>query len=135
VRVRWTRDINLLPALWMLVWVMVTVAVDALWLRAAKADVITEIGGGIESPITNPLARPDCTQAFIRRDDGWHEVGCGGRNPVFIGWPIAWESPNGNTRIGWFHMSHWFDGVPFNKNPELTYNCICATHKFTWRHR
>jgi len=109
----------------------------------AHAGMLTEIGGGLKVATSNVLD-PACRQVFIVDADHslmfdelnrQKTVPCGGRNPIFIGWPIAWETPNGNTRLGWFHMSHWSDGPPFNHHGETAFNCICATHKFYWSRR
>lgn len=119
------------------------IAVFLMWIAPVHAEMISEFGGGLKLEYSE-VFDPGCRQVLIvdaNRSTMFDEQGrqktvpCGGVNPVFIGWPVAWESPNGNTRIGWFHMSHWLSGEPFNHNNELTMNCICATHKFHWRHR
>jgi len=107
----------------------------------AHAGMFTELGGGIGIP-KNDLFSPACVWAVPldihgqplkdQYNNPGRTVACGGRNPVFIGWPIAWESANGNTRVGWFHKSNLFDGPPFNHNSELPFDCICASHKFRW---
>lgn len=110
----------------------------------AHADMIAEFGGGFKGPSSSEVYAPGCRRVFIvdatpavKFDPQGRQrtVNCGGSEPVFIGWPVAWESPNGNTRVGWFHMSHWLSGPPFNHDTELSFNCLCATHKFHWGKR
>lgn len=112
-------------------------------IKPAHAEMISEFGGGLKLAYSE-VFDPGCRQVFIVDADRGtmfdglgrqKTVPCGGANPVFIGWPVAWDSPNGNTRIGWFHISHWTSGAPFNHDNELTMNCICATHKFSWSKR
>lgn len=121
----------------------IVVGILLLVACSARADIISEIGGGYKLP-SSEVFSPGCRWVFIVDADRsvmFDELGrqktvqCGGSNPVFVGWPVAWESPNGNTRVGWFHMSHWFSGPPFNHDNELTLNCLCATHKFHWSKR
>jgi hypothetical protein len=104
--------------------------------------MFSELGGGykfaqsevLESTCLHVFLVDAKDQQFLFDEQGRQKtVKCGGAQPIFVGWPVAWESPNGNTRIGWFHMSHWRSGAPFNKDPEITFNCVCASHKFTWR--
>lgn len=110
----------------------------------SKADIISEIGGGVTLPYTSEVMSPQCQYVFVVQGKAGFQfdgqgrqktLPCGGSDPVFVGWPIAWESANGNTRVGWFHFSHWFSGVPFNRDSETSYNCLCASHKFHWRKR
>jgi hypothetical protein len=85
------------------------------------AGLFTELGGGYKDfSTTSYILRSECAQI--------EEEKCGGDQPVFIGYPIAWEFKNGRTTIGWFHMSHWFDG-----NGESHFDCICVTHRFYWK--
>lgn len=122
--------------------VMLMVVVVTYFVSAplAHADIISEFGGGLKVA-SSEVFDPGCRRVFIVDADRsvmfdpkgrQKTVSCGGSNPVFVGWPIAWESPNGNTRVGWFHISHWFSGPPFNHDYELTMNCLCAVHKFHW---
>ena len=100
----------------------------------ADGGFITEIGGGWKDfDTTSYLMQSDCKKAIVvapvwpENPRGLHPYSCGGDNPVFIGWPLAWEFNNGNTRIGWFHQSQWFDG-----RGELHFDCLCASHRFRW---
>lgn len=107
----------------------------ALLAGTAEAGLVTEIGGGWKDfNTTSYLMRSDCQKAvvidpeFPKNPRGSHPYSCGGDNPVFIGWPLAWEFNNGNTRVGWFHQSQWFDG-----RGELHFDCLCVSHKFDWK--
>lgn len=120
------------------------------WLvTPAHAEMVTEIGGGIAFRQSLVL-RPDCQQALIVQGRAGFEfdangsqktASCGGDNPIFVGWPIAWDFKNGNTRIGWFHFSHWFDGGELSHvtsrgdEHETSLNCLCVTHTFHWSKR
>lgn len=84
---------------------------------------------------------PVCEQAVVvvpswpdnPRADGLYS--CGGDNPLFIGWPIAWQSNFSDVwtiRAGWFHFSHWFDG---GRDHELHMDCICSTVTLNWSAR
>ena len=130
---------------------------------AARADVITEFGIGWKVPENNvvplgssALFHPDCSQvnfavasnrAYTRENSphwGKRTASCGGDNPIFIGWPVAFESNwrgPWRWRVGWFHLSHWGDGNPdspiaqiFGEGDEheLTLDCLCATATFNW---
>lgn len=88
----------------------------------ARADIITEFGGGLKS---------HSSTSYVLRD-GCHTIEgkpCGGDNPLFIGWPVAYQTPGGRFRVGWFHMSHWFDG---GKDRETHFDCLCASWTFNW---
>jgi hypothetical protein len=115
--------------------------------RTARADLFTEIGGGYVVPsYSSPLEVPTCWTAVPMRNIGTASApvaapahgdpgelyACGGHNPVFIGWPIGWEFPNG-ARVGVFHTSHWFDGPPFKGDGESSMTCLCATWTHHWR--
>ena len=105
----------------------------------ARADEVgglfSEIGGGVKLPTYSSfLESPACKKAMVIQP-AWPEnprgltdpYSCGGDNPVFVGWLIGWEFPNG-VRVGLFHKSQWFDG-----NGELQFNCICASYTIRWR--
>lgn len=124
---------------------MIKTLILALFLvvSQAKADMISEFGGGLKGQMSETL-EPSCEYALTFDNLGHYRVDeqgriktvpCGGSQPIFIGWPVAWESANGDLRIGWFHMSHWVSGPPFNHDPEVSFNCICATYKFHWKRR
>lgn len=138
-------------ALYALAWaIVVSLWVAVLASKNARADdrggLITEIGGGLAlpAPYTSKLAAPSCWAAVPQRNMGTYAApangdsgelwACGGHNPVFIGWPIAWEFPNG-VRLGVFHLSHWFDGPPFKGDGEIAYTCVCASWTVHWGRR
>lgn len=87
----------------------------------ARADVITEFGMGYKMGATSYLLTPDCERAQVVAPE-WPKnprpppqtFSCGGDNPAFIGWPIAWQHTFKDEvvtiRAGWFHYSNWFDG-------------------------
>lgn len=133
-------------AMWTFVAVLILFALF-MFVAPAKADVVTEIGGGVKFNMSY-LLEPSCRKAIVTQP-GWPEnprgetinapsgeFSCGGDNPVFVGWPIAYQTPNGRFRIGWFHMSHWFDGGEFNffggDDAETHFNCLCASWTFNW---
>lgn len=103
----------------------------------AHAGLVTEIGGGWKDfNTTSYLMQSVCKKVVVVKPEypenprGSSPYSCGGDNPVFIGWPIAWdfELKRGNTvRLGWFHQSQWFD----NKG-ELHFDCLCATWTIKW---
>lgn len=107
-------------------------------VNALKADVITEFGAGVKSPgTTSVLMRKECHLATIieTKPDtpslDYRDASCGGDDPIFIGWPIAWEKDLGvwTVRAGWFHFSHWFDG---KSDRELHMDAAAVTAKFNW---
>jgi len=112
--------------------------------QTAAADLISEVGGGYKLATTSLVLKPGCTDVIPRGpvvDDPKSEhyqrgtASCGGDNPVFIGWPIAWQSDRSgpfNYRVGWFHMSHWFDG---GADREAHMDCLCATVTINWSKR
>lgn len=105
---------------------------------AAAGEFITEFGGGYKDlPSTSFLMNSDCQKAAVT-DPEWPvnprgsllEWSCGGDNPVFVGWPVAYEwtlSRGNSVRLGYFHMSQWFDN-----QGELHLDCICASFTFRW---
>jgi len=102
----------------------------------AEAGLVTEIGGGWKDfNTTSYLMRSDCQKAvvidpeFPKNPRGSHPYSCGGDNPVFVGWPLAWEweFDRGRVRLGHFHVSQWFDG-----NGELHMDCLCAAWTVKW---
>lgn len=102
--------------------------------NALAGEFITELGGGfMERQKSSYILTQDCKSVVvINPTTSPREIhfpySCGGDDPLFIGWPIAYEFNNGNTRIGWFHYSHWFDN-----RGETQFNCLCASHKITWK--
>lgn len=111
-----------------------------LAVTSAKADIITEFGGGVKLPSTSVLMLEECHEAQItvtRPDNpslNYRTASCGGDNPVFVGWPIAYERDFGvwSVRAGWFHLSHWFDG---KADRELHMDCACVTATINWTER
>lgn len=125
-------------------WLVIAMLVGTLALlvaRDAQADMISEFGAGMKNPrTTSVILLPECHHVVIdqTRPDTPHlnfrGASCGGDNPVFIGWPIAWERElEGQgiwtVRLGWFHMSHWNDG---GAERETHFDCICASIKVNW---
>lgn len=109
----------------------------------AHADIITELGGGAQiDSYTSAVLDTRClssvlytskSPSFVRDDQGRiRTVPCGGGNPLFVGWPIAYQSPDGRWRVGLFHMSHWLQGPPFNREAETSINCLCASWTINW---
>ena len=98
----------------------------------AEGRLITEIGGGVKvSQGSSYLMMPDCKKAVVTvgennlRGPGG-EYSCGGNNPVFVGWVLAWEFPSG-VKLGYFHQSQWFD-----HEGEIKFNCLCASGTIDW---
>lgn len=105
----------------------------------AFADIVTEFGAGYKLPrSTSVLLLPEChlatiiqTQPSTPRLD-FRNASCGGDNPAFIGWPVAWQSSFSDiwtVRTGWFHLSQWFDG---GKDREIHMDAIAVTTTFNW---
>lgn len=118
---------------------MRSLALLALLAFPAHADLITEIGGGIKFGASYAVD-PRCSTLIVpgktTPEGAIVTVPCGGDDPVFVGWPIAWDFPNG-LRFGLFHYSNWFDGgeaVWFggDKN-ETNFNCLCVSKTIHWR--
>lgn len=105
----------------------------------AQADVITEFGGGRKNPSTTSVVMQErCHEVVIVEtrpdspDINFRGSSCGGDDPIFSGWPVAYQKDFGvwTVRAGWFHYSHWFDG---GRDRELHLDCIpCATVTFNW---
>jgi hypothetical protein len=84
----------------------------------ASGGFISEVGMGYKVDRTTSIVLlPECETALVRApsalDIDYRVSSCGGDNPAFVGWPIAYEWDVGeyySVRAGWFHMSHWFDG-------------------------
>lgn len=113
----------------------------ALWLSLpAQADIVSELGGGIKLPGSSYVLQPKCRKVIAFEPDDGRDYPCGGDNPAFIGWPVAWERPDGNLRVGWFHYSNWFDGGELSQlsggdKYETQFNCLCVSWKFNWTSR
>lgn len=109
-----------------------------LFCLPVRAELVTEFGGGWKFSSSDVLD-PRCRQVLVTEArDGWEidpgygsrSLPCGGRNPLSIIWPLAWDFPHG--RIGWLHISDYPDGPPFNSRNEVALNCLCATWKHSW---
>lgn len=105
--------------------------------RPARAEIISELGMGYKLPTTSVVMQEDCHAVTItetrphRPDIFYRPASCGGDNPVFIGWPIAWQKDFGlwTVRAGWFHLSHWFDG---GSDRELHMDAAAVTFTVNW---
>ena len=100
-------------------------------------EFVTVIGGGVKvNNFSSAILDPECTQVFMpsRGNRGWSS--CGGSNPIFIGWPIAYDFNDRRSRIGWFHFSSYFDGGELllggGDRHETHFNCLCFTHTIRW---
>lgn len=114
-----------------------------LLLSPAKADVITEFGMGYKVPTTTSVVMlPSChivrlTGPIYNDPDSDHYgreyASCGGDDPIFVGWPIAYQSDFKDeiwmVRAGWYHFSHWFDG---GQDRELHMDAVAVTTTFNW---
>lgn len=121
---------------------LLTLALGLLLAHEARADerggLITEFGGGIKLPSSSYIAQPACKKVAVVSPE-WpanprpppQTFACGGDNPMFAGWPLAWEFPNGVT-LGWWHQSQWFDGHQWDGSGELHVDCLCATWRVRW---
>ena len=118
---------------------------------AAHADWISEFGLGVKLPTSSVVLLPECDMvALIPGSQIYNERGarptasCGGSNPIFVGWPIAYERDFGGpwrVRGGWFHissikdghgrMADWLDG----DDRETHMDCLCMTATFNWSRR
>lgn len=122
---------------------IVTLGASALFLCPAKADVITEFGFAYKldsSAVLDPLCHTvllvgdivtNPSSPYYDRPD----TSCGGDNPAFIGWPIAWESQWRKAfkyRLGWFHFSHWGDG---GSDRETHMDLFAMSITYNWSRR
>jgi hypothetical protein len=135
-----------------LTWVLVLVMLLVLCLGFAKparaeGSLVTEVGMGYKiEATTSTVLLPDCHRVTgiefqpeqREGDESWGRVSasCGGDNPVFIGWPLAyeWESKTGalRWRAGWFHYSHWFDG---HSDRETHFDAAAVSVTIVWGKR
>lgn len=105
----------------------------------AFADIVSEFGVGWKlERSTSYLLLPVCEQATVvvpewpdnpRGSGLWS---CGGDNPAFIGFPVAWQSNFSDIwtiKAGWFHYSNWFDG---GSKHETHMDAIAMTTTFNW---
>jgi hypothetical protein len=117
-------------------------ALLALLPRTASAErgFITEFGAGYKNErSTSIVMMEDCHEVWVvrtkpdRPDLNYRPASCGGDNPIFVGWPIAYEWSIGDVyrlRTGWFHYSHWFDG---SKGRETHMDALAITLTVKWR--
>jgi hypothetical protein len=104
--------------------------------HAEGGGLITEIGGGVKMPsISSYLTNPDCKKAVVTQPE-WPAnpragltYNCGGDNPLYQGYLLAWEFGNG-VKFGWWHQSQWFDN-----DGEIHQNCLCASYTIRWGKR
>lgn len=117
-----------------------------------QADVITEFGLGYKVDVSFVLS-PGCERIHDHKwnyetggyEGTFREFPCGGDNPAFIGWPLAWESEwKGKHsamryRVGWLHYSNWFDGGETFKGVgdgfETHMDLIAAVMTVNWTRR
>lgn len=117
----------------LLVWTSSGLVLTSPLPAAAQGGFITEFGGGFMLPqASSYLMTPECYKATVivpmdnpRSYGGLYS--CGGDDPMFVGWPVAWEFPN-KVKLGIFHYSHWFDN-----DGESQFTCICASGTIHWR--
>lgn len=132
------RELN--KALDRVVCLVIALFVLLAFAPPARADVVSEVGMGVKlERTTSVVMLPRCHTVLITetRPDApginYRTASCGGDNPTFIGWPIAWEREyaNGALRFrgGWFHYSNWFDGA---RDRETHMDCACATATVNW---
>ena len=116
---------------------IVALLTTLLCAPAQAQRLITELGGGLKvSQGSSYLMMPDCKKAMVV-DPLWPEnphpppqvFSCGGDNPVFVGWVLAWEFPSG-IKLGYFHQSQWLD-----REGEMKFNCLCASGTIDWTRR
>lgn len=111
------------------------VTILAMFPLMANAEFVTVLGVGLKANnFSSAILDPECDQVFMpaRGNRGWSS--CGGNNPIFVGWPIAYDF--GNWRVGWFHFSSFFDGGnsigSVGDEHEVHMNCFCATYTVRW---
>lgn len=132
--------------------IIITAAALLLCSYQAEADIVTEFGMGWKTPNSSLVLQPECTQVrpvgeIVDSPDsryfGRRFASCGGNNPAFIGWPIAWQTEGFGKygaftgRVGWFHYSNWFDGgnvvSAFGGDRHETHmDLIAGTITFNW---
>ena len=92
----WWRNTS--HRLWYVAVSLVLAAAAFGFYQDVKADIITEFGAGYKLDNTSVVLLPECHTVRIE-EHTWPEGknpahaprSCGGDDPVFIGWPIAWE--------------------------------------------
>jgi hypothetical protein len=123
-------------------------AAAALAMAPAQADIVTEFGMGYKLPSTSAVMMPICEQVLLQgrqledpSSPNWGKThaSCGGNNPAFVGWPIAWESSwkgPWRVRAGYFHYSNWFDGgtnfTNLGDRHETHMDLAAVTATFNW---
>lgn len=115
-----------------------------LYATGVRADWITEFGVAYKlESLTSQVLWDDCSVVIITDESlprgAGNTASCGGDNPAFVGWIIAyeWEGRDEIWRFrgGAFHLSHWFDGRgSFNRGDgrELSGTWPAATATFNW---
>jgi hypothetical protein len=106
-------------------------------LRDRNGEFVTELGMGYKMPRTTSLVLvPECETALVRAptipEYDYLNSSCGGDNPAFIGWPVAYEWQVGDVysvRAGWFHYSNWFDG---GSDRETHMDLLAVTVTIHW---
>ena len=124
-----------------------------LFALPAKADWVTEIGIGYKLDVSSAILHPKCTLVDIplsnplrsdRNSPHWgrSDASCGGDNPVFIGYPIRWESNmKGPWQWfgGWFHFSSFADGGNLldwgGDRHEVHMDALVIGARFNWSER
>lgn len=138
----------------MMIRLLLALAVLAVGTKASAGEFLTEVGMGVKlEKSTSFLLLPACHTALVTAPkwpdnprgaggeflaDGSHITtpngawSCGGDDPTFIGWPIAYEWDVGkhySVRAGWFHYSNWFDG---GHDRETHMDVIAMTVTIHW---
>lgn len=121
--------------------VCVVVVASCLAGTVHAGEWITELGVGYKVQ-QSEVMEPNLTVCEFWSDERFQSGSCGGDNPVFIGWPIAYEwtwRPSVVVRAGWFHFSSWFDGsntpvevLDFGDDNELTFDALAVSVRFNW---
>lgn len=125
----------------------------AVFLCPAKADIVTEFGIGYKLETSSALLNPLCTSVTIPNANplrsnpssphwGRNSASCGGDNPIFIGYPIKWESDYRGPwawSVGWLHFSSIADGgnvLDFGGDRhEVHMDAVVISAKFNWSRR
>lgn len=119
----------------------------------AHADWVTEFGIGYKLETSSAILNPLCTSVDIPISNpmrassdsphwGRNTASCGGDNPIFIGYPIKWESKYRGPwawSAGWLHFSSFADGgnvLDFGGDRhEVHMDALVISAKFNWSRR
>ena len=109
-----------------------------LCAEVQAGEFVTVLGVGLKfNNFSSAILDPECKQVDMRARGGRGPSSCGGNNPIFIGWPIAFDFNGRRTRIGWFHFSSIGDGGGViswrGDRHETRFNCFCMTHTIRWK--